>query len=124
MTYLGVLPVGDRVEVNAINDRGHVVGVGNTHDSEERAFLWEDGRISELGTLGDNDNESHAYGINDRGQVIGDAEGHAMVWQGGSGTALDGLGGPCCELAGVNARGQVAGTGNTGSGRKHAVVVK
>ncbi len=124
MTDLGLLPGGDHATVTALNDHGQAVGVGNTADSEERAFLWQDGGISELDTPGDRDSESHAAGINDRGQVIGDADGHAMVWQGGSGTPLGGLGGACCEFAGVNTGGQVAGTGVTGSGGKHAFVWK
>jgi probable HAF family extracellular repeat protein len=120
LTDLGLLPGGTQAQVTGINDRGQVVGVADTRDSEERAFLWQDGRMSELDALGDNDLESHAFAVNDRGQVIGDAEGDPVVWQGGSRTPVPGLGGPCCELAGLNASGEVAGTGATRSGYRHA----
>jgi probable HAF family extracellular repeat protein len=50
----------------ALNDRGQVVGMGeNLH-----AFLWQDARVSDLGSLPGRP-YSDAVAINDRGQVVG-----------------------------------------------------
>lgn len=52
-----------------INNRSQVVGVLNTMRAR-KAFLYENGKTTDLGTL-PGDNSSSAEGINDRGQVVG-----------------------------------------------------
>lgn len=54
------LGTGDNSIAWAINDRGHVVGTRG--DGE--AFLWRDGRTTDLGTFIPTD-------INNRGEVVG-----------------------------------------------------
>ena len=63
---------------NAINDKGHVVGTSRLPCSSapckpaepvEHAFIYADGRMRDLDTLGSWD--SVAYGINNSGQVVG-----------------------------------------------------
>lgn len=55
----------------AINERGHVVGTSCTQNCRSHAFFWsESGGIEDLGTL-PGYTRSGAYGINDRGQVLG-----------------------------------------------------
>jgi probable HAF family extracellular repeat protein len=51
-------------EATAINARGEVVGA-----SDGRAFLYRDGTVLDLGTLGGG--ASIAKGINDRGEIVG-----------------------------------------------------
>ena len=71
----------------AINERGQVVG---THDTggHVRAFLWQQGRVRDLGVL-PGDTDSRAVALNDRGQIVvmswkgyGDT-GHAYLWDNG-----------------------------------------
>ncbi len=78
--------VNDDVEAwPAINDRGQVVGTSETRGGDDRAFLWERGKRSDLGTL-PGDPNSYAVAINDRGWIVG-ASGdrsssgkHAVLW--------------------------------------------
>ena len=84
--------------------------------------------IVDLGTLGGPFGTlSEAYGINNRGQVVGygytaAGPGHAFVW-----TAEDGMqdlgtlpGGTFSFAYGINNKGQVVGDSNTASGETHA----
>jgi probable HAF family extracellular repeat protein len=61
-----------------INDHGQVVGQSGDH-----AFVWEDGVMIDLGTLGGT--YSIAYAINRSGQVVSSSttasgEYHAVLW--------------------------------------------
>jgi probable HAF family extracellular repeat protein len=64
--------------VGSANNKKYVLGNGNTVLLDE-AFLWENGTVTPLGTLG---YDSHAYAINDNGQIVGDAN-YACIWDGG-----------------------------------------
>ena len=66
-----------------INNRGQVVGHSVAASGNLRAFLWENGKMVDLGTL-PGGNISAAHAINDRGQVVGYSdtalEEHAVLW--------------------------------------------
>lgn len=75
---LGTLPGGKFSEARALNDNGQVVGHSDVSDVQSggipgggciHAFLWTNGQMQNLGTLGGH--RSSAAGINLLGQVVG-----------------------------------------------------
>jgi len=109
-----------------INNRGQVVGWSYTgrRDFETHAFLWQDGKIQDLGTLPGYDN-SEAKAINEKGEVVGDliehatstgGVHHAFLYRDGKlqdlNTLIDPRAGWVLESAiGISAHGQILGTG-------------
>ncbi|MDQ1276141.1 MAG: hypothetical protein QG610_1716 [Euryarchaeota archaeon] len=92
MTDLGTLG-GDNSYAIGINGNGQIVGDSDTgnHASgpdgpdpdDIHAFLWQNGVMTDLGTLGGR--ISCAYGINDKRQIVGQSETengeiHAVLW--------------------------------------------
>jgi probable HAF family extracellular repeat protein len=158
MTDLGTLPEGGNQSVaNAVNSRGQVIGVAlNTvpdansmalstywlgfapYGYQTRAFIWENGKMQDLGTLGTGTN-AQAVSINESGQVIGwsyissnpspfCADGFlttdSFIWDKEGGMKdLGTLGGTCTLADGMNNKGQVVGTSNlTGDIMQHAFI--
>ena len=102
---------GRESEAYAINNSGQVVGVSGTRSA--RAFIWQNGRMTELASLG---GESRAFAINDRGEVVGVSrttagEDHAVLWRDRRVIDLVTLRGVGYSIAyGINDRGEIFGT--------------
>ena len=97
-----------------INNRGQAVGMAALGSGDnERAILWQDGRLTDLGALPDYP-WSAAAAINERGQIVGIAtDGHrsrAVLWDRGTITDLTPPDWAWCMASDVNNRGDVVGT--------------
>ena len=92
---------------NDINDHGQVAGAGFVSgDSYQRAFLWQNGSLRDLG--GFEGNNTGAIAINEKGEAVGFAQ-HAALWRHvGQLTDLGTVGSdPCSFAQGINDVGQV-----------------
>ena len=129
LSDLGTLPDGDNSVAFGINARGQTIGQSENGlinplagGAENRAVLWKDGQIIDLGTLRGND--SRAFAINGEGQIVGGAlndvpdpfsmpglgqQARAFLWQKGAMRDLGTLGGPDAFASLINDRGQVVG---------------
>lgn len=70
---LGTPMGGSFSKAYAINNKGQIVGMDRMPAGIGHAFLYEDGAMKDLGTLGLGPlpNSTIAYAINDNGQIIG-----------------------------------------------------
>jgi probable HAF family extracellular repeat protein len=136
LTDLGALPGGGSSLPNWISANGLSAGLSENGVTdplvpglpEFRAVLWQDGAITDLGTLGGG-YEAVAYAVNSRGQVAGQTtntipdpfsvafdgilgvpyQTRAFLWQKGAMQDLGTLGGPDAGATLMNERGQIAG---------------
>ena len=99
----------------SINRQGDVAGWASVNSASQRhAFLWKNGVMTDLGTLGSHI-DSEANRINNAGQVLVNATGsdgkaRGFIWQNGVWTDLGLLpGGDACAPLALNNLGQVVG---------------
>jgi len=134
LTDLGTLG-GTFSQGFGVNEKGWVVGFSTTEgDSALHAFLWRDGVMTDLGTLGGGDPVPYsvALSINDRGEIAGYSETSIadplgedfcgaehfliclpVVWKEGVITTLPTLGGNNGVAVDINGRGELVGQAET-----------
>jgi probable HAF family extracellular repeat protein len=135
---LGTLAGGDMSVATCINASGQIVGWSRTAADETHAFLYREGVMKDLGTLG---GDSEATAINASGQIVGNSRTnrsfwgiatHAFLYQNGVMTDLNSLvTGPLAdsvtlqEGVAINDSGFIAATGldrRTGAKRAYLLV--
>ena len=104
----------------AINTQGQVVGYADLPGGDQRAFLFAQGKMKNLGTL-PGGTQSFAYGIDGRGRVVGasdakDSALRAFIYSDGVMQDLNKLipadsGWVLTEAKGINEAGQIVGYG-------------
>jgi probable HAF family extracellular repeat protein len=125
VTDLGRLPGGSDSYATAINNNGQVVGYGS-NGNNDHAWLYSNGTMQDLGTLGSSYGPSGAASINDSGQIVGYADNSSskqtsFLYSNGAMQDL-GIGEPygSSGAAGINSSGQVVGSVSVGSGNFNA----
>ena len=115
----GLTPAFQSIAGTGINDAGQVSGTSPlqlgapSYSAFTRAFVWQSGHMTDLGSLGDTN--SSGLAINARGWVTGStstptAAMHAFLWTGTTMTDLDVCpGATTSEGAALTAAGDVAG---------------
>jgi probable HAF family extracellular repeat protein len=114
----------------SINNMGQIVGY-SSHDGsldwyDDHAFLWENGSMIDMGTLGGAN--SYATAINNLGSIAGhsktsDEEEHAFQWINGVMTDIGSLGGSyyaMTQTTGNNDNGQIVGVSTNVSENRNA----
>jgi probable HAF family extracellular repeat protein len=121
---IGPLNGGGSSDANAINDLGAVTGyVEIDGDGDYRAYIYANGSMQILGTLGGN--YAQGYAINNAGMVAGysylagDAVVHAFLYTNGLMQDIGDFGGDTIAT-GINAAGSVVGMGMNSDGFSHA----
>jgi probable HAF family extracellular repeat protein len=115
---LGVLPGGNYSEADGVNNRGQVAGWSDLAPGQNRAFLYSNGRVQNIGTLGGE--LSFGSAINDHGQLVGSSNVtvggnlHAFIYTAGYLQDLGTLNDTASLALAVNNRGAVVGETETG----------
>jgi probable HAF family extracellular repeat protein len=109
----------------AINERGQVIGVSGTRAAGgySHPFLWENGKMIDLGALVWRGRKAEPMAMNDRGQIVGwsrlsaKVQRRAFLWQDGKMTDLGTLGYGISWASAINNQGQIVGCNTGGGGR-------
>lgn len=119
--------LGGQVTVPAdLNERGQIVGAGETKRGTRQAFLWQHGRMTSLGPLGGIYliDDFRQIAINERAQIVGLSDttrgkNHAFLWENGRICDLGNPGGEYLVEPHINNHGQVAVDSGSGPPSAH-----
>jgi uncharacterized repeat protein (TIGR01451 family) len=100
---------GDAARAVAVNDSSQIVGNAQLADGTFHAFLWQSGVMTDLGAF-------EATAINGAGQIVGEADGRAVIWDNGTLTDLNdlippGSGWLLTRTTAINDAGRIGGQG-------------
>jgi uncharacterized membrane protein len=117
---------GSTSEIIETNGRGLWVGSSRTAEGVNRAVLWDDGKIADLGVEGD----AWASDVNNSGVIVGNGKesedfttGRAFIWRRGVATELSGLAPDSPTFVRrLNNRGDATGSAVDGEGTERAMV--
>ena len=110
----------------SINTAGQVAGFSDiTPYGTRRAFLWQNGVMTQLPSLSPNSDDDLAFAINSSGAIVGQSDNavnqdRAVRWQNGVVTDLGTLGGTTSVADGINDAGVIVGLSATANGQTHA----
>ena len=108
MTYLPE-PRGHTSQAMLINQKGLIAGVITARNGNQMAVVWAHGKLIRLTVRPGR--HTRPIGLNDFGQVIVATGSGNFLWQRGKAINLASAGIPAtASLAGINDRGQIAGT--------------
>ena len=129
LTDIGTLG-GDGSYAYGVNSAGQVVGQSDNSKGQLHAFVYKNGSMTDLGTLGKEPTLiSFASGINTAGDLVGTSNliisgqqsEHAFLYTGGTMKDLGSMGGLGSRGHGINSSGQVVGNVDAANGT-HAFV--
>lgn len=130
LTDLGSLSNGSS-GATAINDSGTAAGSSTAADGSIRAVLFKDGAIQDLGALPGSStglDQSTALGINDKGEVVGQSNGHPFLYEAGKMIDLTDFIPPqllwkLIEVNAINNQGQILGSGVAPDGYRYSFLL-
>jgi probable HAF family extracellular repeat protein len=107
----------DFIMMRELNDSAQLVGSHPSESGDWGAFLWQNGSMQDLGTLGGA--QSYGNAINDLGRVVGNSDTsdwpHAFLWDAENGMRDLGSLGKGATATDINNLGQVVGYSGTGT---------
>lgn len=117
---LDIGTLGEDALGSDLNDAGQITGSSYTAEGGLHAFLYTDGEMTDLGTLGGPGSYSGGYALNESGNVTGEsvnADGfaHAFLYSNGTMRDLGTLGGTTSLGNSINDAGQVTGSAWAGA---------
>jgi probable HAF family extracellular repeat protein len=112
--------------ISDINDHGQIIGTGRDLDTEiPVSFLFDEGILTELGTLGGF--STSPYALNNAGRIVGQSwtsggQNHAFLWVDGAMTDLGTFGGRDSRALDINELEQIVGGSQSNTSPELAVL--